>query len=86
MSGSFQFLFVLAFAFLPVVSFAVIARSFLRRLRNPEQLGYAMSMAIENELRKTPIDTPSRSDARLALIVLLVGFGMVVALMFRETL
>ena len=34
----------------------------------------------------TPIDTPSRSDARLALIVLLVGFGMVVALMFRETL
>ncbi len=160
MSGTVQFLFILAFAFLPVVIFALIARSFLRRLRNPEQLGYAMSMAIENELRKagidpstvklqtsasegperparteirldalaaqdlppevmkaiqkaafrtllggagtytgdprskiprgpilpTPIDTPSRSDARLALIVLLVGFGMVVALMLRETL
>jgi len=161
-SGTFQFLFVLAFAFLPVVSFAVLARSFLRRLRNPEQLGHAMSTAIENELRKagidpntvklqtatsawegaarpartkirldalaaqdlppevmkaiqktalwtllgsagtdtgeprskisrgpilpTAIDTPSRSDARLALIVLLVGFGMVVALMLRETL
>ncbi len=159
MSGTFQFLFVLAFVLLPVVSFALIARRFLRRLRNPEQLGHAMSMAIESELRKagidpgsvdlqtailasgrsegteirldaaaaqklspevvkairkaafrtllagggsytgdkrtqlprgpilpTPIDTPSGSGARLALIVLLVGFGMVVALMIRESL
>ena len=159
MSDTFQFLIVLSFAFLPVVIFAVIARGILRRLRNPEQLGRAMSMAIENELRKagidpgtddfqtaisasgrsekmatrfnrlaaqdlppevmkaiqkavfrtllggagtytgdprseiphgsippTPIDAPSRSDGRLALIVLLAGFGMVVALMLRETL
>lgn len=159
MSGTFQFLIVLAFVLLPVVIFAVIARSFLRRLRNRVQLGHEISMAIKKELHKagidpstvklqtatsasgmpeeteirldaltalnlppevmkaiqkaafrtllfgsdsytgdtrsqlprgpvlpTPIDAPSGSGGRLALIVLLVGFGMVVALMLRETL